>query len=90
MFATIFEKQGKFGIEVGDAKAPMIEWTDLDQLPQDQTVKDYLLSHGLAPNDSWKLRNKVSRVPLVWAVSPTALLGVVAPEVSTGPVEYIE
>lgn len=80
MFATVFEKQGQFGIEIGEPNKPTVEWTPLEALPQDGTLNEYLLNHGLAPVGQWNLRNKVSRVQLRWAPSPAVLLGVVAPK----------
>lgn len=90
MFATVFEKQGQFGIEIGVPNKPAVEWTPLEDLPQDLTLNDYLLTHGLAPMGQWNLRNTVSRVQLKWVPSPAVLLGVVSPQTETKNIVHIE
>lgn len=90
MYASVFEKDQEFGIEIADAKDVLVAWQPLGTLNQEQTLQDHLLLHGFETVGKWNLRNKVSRIQLKWAVQPATVLGVVSPPEEDGPVEFIE
>lgn len=62
MYANIYEKSGKVGIEVANSREVIVPWQDFDSLPGEMSLSDVLLMLGFTKVGTWSHRNKTSRV----------------------------